>query len=271
MRLLRPFAALLALSGLAVAQDPAPKPAAAPKPPRPQVSYSSVYTGGNEIAITFDDGPSRTETPRLLDMLAKRNIKATFYVLGQRVRDNPAIARRIVEEGHEIANHSWDHPNLSKLSEAAVRRQLQQTRDAVYAATGVRTKTFRPPYGAFTESQRQWAFREFGYKTILWSVDPLDWKRPGSGVITQRILAGTQAGGIVLAHDIHKMTVDAMPATLDGLKAKGFRFVTVAELLDMEKPRPTPPPKPPTPPKPATSTTPAAAPATPPRAQPVAR
>ncbi len=259
MRLLRPFAALLALAGLAVAQTPAPKPAQppAPKPPRPQVTYTAIYTGGKEVAITFDDGPSRTETPRLLDMLAKRNIKATFFVLGERVRDNPAIARRIVEDGHEIANHSWNHPNLSKLPEAAVRRQLQDTRDAVRAATGVQTKVFRPPYGAFTENQRQWAFREFGYKTILWSVDPFDWKRPGAGVITQRILGGTQDGGIVLAHDIHKMTVDAMPATLDGLKAKGFRFVTVSELLAMEKPRPTPPPAPPKP-------------ATPPRAAPVA-
>jgi peptidoglycan/xylan/chitin deacetylase (PgdA/CDA1 family) len=95
-------------------------------------------------------------------------------------------------------------------------------------------RTMRPPYGGLLQNQRQLVHSEFGYPTILWSVDPLDWKRPGPSVVTSRILAGTNAGGIVLAHDLHSQTVDAMPATFDGLLRKGFKFVTVSQLIAMK-------------------------------------
>jgi hypothetical protein len=96
----------------------------------------------------------------------------------------------------------------------------------------------RPPYGAITKRQREWIEEKFGLSTILWSVDPLDWKRPGPSVVSRRILAGAQPGAIILSHDIHKPTVDAMPATFDALLAKGFKFVTVSELIAMNKPVP---------------------------------
>lgn len=217
-------------------------PSAPAKPAGPKVVYSSVHVDGPYIAMTFDDGPNPVQTPRLLEMLAKRNIKATFYVVGECVKEYPATLQQIVKEGHEIGNHSWSHPNLGKMSDAAVKEQLQSTHDLVLKTAGVPPKSLRPPYGSFSARQQQWANHEFGYKTILWSVDPFDWKKPGSNVITQRILSQTQNGGIILSHDIHKQTIDAMEATLDGLIAKGFKFVTVSELLAMEKPKAATPP-----------------------------
>lgn len=186
------------------------------------------------IAMTFDDGPHPKNTPRLLDILKARNIKATFYVIGENVQRYPEIARRIVSEGHEIANHTWTHANLTKLSDTALRKELVMTRDAIVSATGVLPRTMRPPYGALRQSQREMIFREFGYPTIMWAVDPQDWKRPGVSVVTSRILNSTRNGAIVLAHDLHAPTISAMPGTFDGLLNKGFRFVTVSQLLAMK-------------------------------------
>jgi len=204
------------------------------------ISYSRVLVSGNYIAMTFDDGPHPQNTPRLLDMLRERNIKATFYVIGQSVNLYPGVVRRTVAEGHEIGNHSNTHRLLSKLSDEELKLDLSRCRDAVARAAGVIPRTLRPPYGGLLQRQRELVHAEFGYPTILWSVDPLDWKRPGSSVITSRILGGTTAGGIVLAHDLHAQTVDAMPATLDGLLSRGFKFVTVSQLIAMKKEAPAP-------------------------------
>lgn len=198
------------------------------------VTFTRVPINEPYIAMTFDDGPHSSNTPRLLDMLRQRNIKATFYVVGRNVDMYPAITRRIVAEGHEIGNHTWSHPNLTKLSNEGVRNELLKTKAAIGRAAGVQPRTMRPPYGALRQDQRAWILEEFGYPTILWSVDPLDWKKPGPSVVTSRILGATSNGGIVLAHDLHSQTVDAMPATLDGLLRKGFKFVTVSQLLAMQ-------------------------------------
>ncbi len=198
------------------------------------VSFSRVAVAGKYIALTFDDGPHPQNTPRLLDILAKRNVKATFYVIGRSVNLHPGVLRRTVAEGHEIGNHSQTHRLLSKLSNAEVRKEMQRCEDAIGKASGVRPRTMRPPYGGLLQNQRSMIHEEFGYPTILWSVDPLDWKRPGPSVVTQRILSGTDAGGIVLAHDLHSQTVDAMPATVDGLLKRGFKFVTVSQLIAMQ-------------------------------------
>ncbi len=197
------------------------------------ITHTRVLVSGNYIAMTFDDGPHPQNTPRLLDMLRARNIKATFYVIGRSVDLYPQIVRRTVAEGHEIGNHTYTHRLLSKLSDSEVRSDLSRCRDSVAKAAGVRMRTMRPPYGGLLQRQREMVHSEFGYPTILWSVDPLDWKRPGPSVVTSRILSGTTAGGIVLAHDLHSQTVDAMPATFDGLLRKGFKFVTVSQLLAM--------------------------------------
>ena len=198
------------------------------------ISFSRVMVSGNYIAMTFDDGPQPQNTPRLLDMLRARNIKATFYVIGRSVDQYPQIVRRTVAEGHEIGNHSYTHRLLSKLSENEIRSDLRNCENAIERAAGVKPPTMRPPYGGLLQRQREIVHAEFGYPTILWSVDPLDWKRPGASVVSSRILAGASAGGIVLAHDLHAQTVDAMPATLDTLLNRGYKFVTVSQLLAMK-------------------------------------
>src|SRR5215467_406908 len=236
-----------------------------PAPPKePPITFNSVHVDGPYIAMTFDDGPSATLTPKLLDILAAHHIKATFFVLGEMVAEHPEILARAAREGHEIASHSWSHPNLGKMSQENVRSQLQRTDDIIKNATGGRPTSFRPPYGSITERQKRWIHDEFGYNIILWDVDPLDWKRPGPAVVRNRILKETRPGSIVLSHDIHPGTIEAMPSTFDELEAKGFKFVTVSELIDMATPvtpHPKAEPADKTTAKPAPSVTPVSSPA----------
>src|SRR5678810_671717 len=116
-------------------------------PEEPGITFNSVHVDGPYIAMTFDDGPSATLTPKLLDILAAHNIKATFFVLGEMVAEHPEILARAAREGHEIASHSWSHPNLAKMSQEGVRSQLQRTDDEIKTAAGKRPTLFRPPYG----------------------------------------------------------------------------------------------------------------------------
>jgi len=202
------------------------------------ITFSSVHVDGPYIAMTFDDGPSATLTPKLLDLLAAHHIKATFFVIGENVAEHPEVVARAAREGHEIGNHSWSHPNFGKMSDESVRRQLWQTDDAIKNATGKRPTLMRPPYGSITAREKHWIHDELGYQIILWDVDPYDWKRPGPAVVRNRILKETQPGSIVLSHDIHPGTIEAMPSTFETLEAKGFKFVTVSELIRMATPRP---------------------------------
>src|SRR5213596_947914 len=214
-------------------------------PAESSITFSSVHVDGPYIAITFDDGPSATLTPKLLDLLAAHHIKTTFFVIGENVAEHPDIVARAAREGHEIGNHSWSHPNFAKMSEEGVRSQLRRTDDAIKSATGFRPTLLRPPYGSITAREKRWIHGECGYQIILWYVDPYDWKRPGPAVVRSRILKETQPGSIVLSHDIHPGTIEAMPSTFDALEAKGFKFVTVSELIRMAVPkasRPSPQP-----------------------------
>ena len=198
-------------------------------------TYTRVSTGRKVVAITFDDGPHPENTPRLLDMLKERRIKATFYVVGNMVKYSPQLIRRMIAEGHEIGNHTVTHGNLARMSDDALRKELQAAHDQIIAETGVTPRTMLPPGGAIKKSQKELMLREFGYPTILWSVDPEDWKRPGPAVVTSRLVNGASPGGILLVHDLHKPTVDAMPSTLDQLLAQGYEFVTVTELIELDE------------------------------------
>jgi peptidoglycan/xylan/chitin deacetylase (PgdA/CDA1 family) len=203
-------------------------------------SYSFVHVDGPYIAITFDDGPSPVLTPRLLDILKEKGVKATFFVVGENAQNHPDILARAVAEGHEIGNHSWSHPQLSKISEARLQEEISNTSDAIFKATGKKPALLRPPYGAVNHHVRQVIQDQYRMKIIFWSVDPLDWKRPGATAVSQRILAGAKPGAIILSHDIHAGTVDAMAATINSLLEKGYRFVTVSELIEMESNNPAP-------------------------------
>lgn len=221
----------------ALTSRPQNPPSTMPKvpPPGARVSYSSVHTDQMVLAMTFDDGPHPTHTPRLLDMLKARNIKATFFLIGKSAKAYPHIVRRILEEGHEIGNHTYTHCSLTSRSDSQIRNELKQGDDAVFAAAGYRPHVVRPPYGAINQRIKDLMFTEFGYATIMWSVDPQDWRRPGVSVVTSRLVNGAHKGAILLAHDIHGPTIEAMPSTFDQLLAKGYQFVTISQLMNIEK------------------------------------
>jgi peptidoglycan/xylan/chitin deacetylase (PgdA/CDA1 family) len=218
-------------------QTPAPDSGTATK----RSSYNSCYVEGPYIALTFDDGPHATLTPKLLDILKEKGIKVTFFVLGECVAANPAVLQRAAAEGHEIGNHSWDHKAFPKIGAAGVTSEINQTNAAIENAIGKKPALVRPPYGATNATITKRLNEEFGLKVIMWDVDPLDWKNRNSAHVQSEILKGTKAGSIVLSHDIHPTTVAAMSDTIDALKAKGFKFVTVSELLAMDRPQPAAP------------------------------
>ena len=197
--------------------------------------FHSATINTPHLALTFDDGPHGSLTPRLLETLGKKEVKATFYVIGRNVESHPDIARRIVAEGHEIANHTWSHPSLSGLSAERVADELRRTHEIVLEVTGVRMTNLRPPYGAFNDRVRQVAFDGHGYDTIMWSVDPQDWKFRNSARVTRELVSGAAPGAVLLCHDIHKTTIAAIPPVLDQLLARDFCFVTVAQLMAMDK------------------------------------
>ena len=213
----------------------------APRPPRAPASYNSVETSRPVLALTFDDGPHPELTPQLLDILRAEGIRATFYVIGRNVETYPDIARRIVSEGHEIANHTWSHPALPGVGAARLNKEIAQTSEVIQRVTGRRPTNMRPPYGAINERVRQSLYKDHGLDVIMWSVDPLDWRRPGAQVVRQRLVDGAAPGGILLAHDIHPGTIEAMPGTIRDLKARGYGFATVSQLLALQehsRPRP---------------------------------
>ena len=190
--------------------------------------------GENLCVLTFDDGPSRN-TPYLLDMLKSYGIKATFFLLGSQISYHKAIVRRMDEEGHEIGNHSWSHPNLRKLTAEEQASQLGET-DALLRSLGVTPFYMRPPYGAFDERTVRIA-RDLGLDIILWSLDSNDWKKLPADYAKLPSTRGTvyEDGGlrgVFLFHDTHKSTVDDFPRIVAHLKAGGCdRFVTIGEYL----------------------------------------
>lgn len=199
------------------------------------VRYSSVKTDEKVLAMTFDDGPHRTITPQLLDYLKSKNIQCTFFVVGPNVQAYPDIIQRMVADGHEIANHTWSHPILTSCSDAKIRSELQRTEDIIIKVAGVRPRLMRPPGGGMNKRIEAMIYQEFGYSDIFWSVDPQDWRRPGIATVTSRLVAGAHPGAIMLAHDIHPPTLPAVKDAFEQLLAQGYRFVTVSQLLNLEK------------------------------------
>ncbi len=196
-----------------------------------QATITRMRTARPVVAMTFDDGPHASLTPQLLDILLERQIRATFFVIGSRVAPHARILRRIAAEGHEIGNHTWSHPSLSALGDAGILTELDLTTRAVHEAVGRPPVVMRPPYGNLTGRQRLMVHAERNLPTVLWSIDPEDWRRPGAAIVASRIVTASHPGGIVLAHDIQIGTVRAMPATLDALIARGYEFVTISELI----------------------------------------
>ena len=179
------------------------------------------------VALTFDDGPS-VFTEGLLDILKEHDVKATFFILGSRARIQSETVQRTFAEGHEIGNHTWDHPLLTDagLSDEHIRWQVAQTDEIITQIIGEPSVHLRPPYGAYNDRVLEIA----GIPFIFWSVDPLDWRDRDAEIVAARIV-DAPPGAIILAHDIHESTVDAVPAIIVALKNRGIHFVTVTKLF----------------------------------------
>ena len=192
--------------------------------------YKAYYEKKNRkvVALTFDDGPNPATTNQALDTLSKYGIKATFFVLGKNVSGNEEILKRMKSDGHVIGNHSWSHPVLSKLSLDEAKKQITDTEDALTKVLGSSSKLMRPPYGAITDDIRNSLDLSF----IMWDVDSLDWKSKNEASILTEIQREVKNGSIILMHDIHAETVNALPKVIDYLKGQGYDFVTIPDLLD---------------------------------------
>ena len=192
--------------------------------------YKAYYEKKNQkvVALTFDDGPNPATTNQALDTLSKYGIKATFFVLGKNISGNEEILKRMKADGHVIGNHSWSHPVLSKLSLDEAKKQITDTEDALTKVLGSSSKLMRPPYGAITDDIRNSLDLSF----IMWDVDSLDWKSKNEASILTEIQRQVRNGSIILMHDIHAETVNALPKIIDYLKEQGYHFVTVPEMLN---------------------------------------
>jgi peptidoglycan/xylan/chitin deacetylase (PgdA/CDA1 family) len=203
------------------------------------------------VALTYDDGPNPPYTDQIVEYLHSQNVRATFFVVGIAVQAHPESVRREVEYGDVVGNHTWDHAHLVLLSRAHVERELTSTADEIQHVAGVRPTLFRPPFGArdFTIIQ---VAHQLGYQVIMWSVPlPADWARPAPDVIASRVLKYVKDGSIIVLHDGNrgkgadrKNTVEATKLIVTALKAKGYTFVTVPDLVKMGFAEATPAPGP---------------------------
>ena len=180
------------------------------------------------IALTFDDGPRRSTTTELLDGLAQRGVKATFFLIGAQVEANRDVVRRMDREGHQIGIHTYDHVKLTDLSKTDFDAQVEKTRAELVATLDHNDFLLRPPYGMLDDSVKAWA----GCPIILWSIDPEDWSDQNADRVVQEVVSQARDGGIILMHDIFPESVDAALRIVDALHAQGYYFCTIEELFD---------------------------------------
>ena len=167
--------------------------------------------------------------PQMLDIFREKGIKISFFIGGEWANDNPELLRKMVSEGHELGNHGYYHKHHSQLNSDENRREISQTEDMIKELTGIKTDLFAPPYGEFNDATLE-AAESLGYKTIMWSIDTIDWRREGAQVITNRVLKNPHNGAIILMHPVED-TVEALPIIIDELKDRGFEIGKVSDLL----------------------------------------
>ncbi|MFF8958805.1 polysaccharide deacetylase family protein [Streptomyces sp. NPDC014894] len=189
------------------------------------------------IALTFDAGPGK-DTPELLDHLKKEKVPATFFLLGRKhIVKYPKVVKRLSDEGHEVANHTWTHKRLDRLKPDGIREELERTQVAIEKITGTRPTLMRPPQGRINDDVTA-VSKELGLAQILWSATAKDFSTNDSALIEKRILKQASRDGIILLHDIYDGTVPAVPGIVAELKSRGYTFVTVSQLLAPAKPVP---------------------------------
>jgi len=195
-------------------------------------TYYMAHTQEKVVALTFDDGPDPTDTPDVLDILKEKKVCATFFVLGQAAQSNPYLLKRLVNEGHEIGNHSFNHDYQQR----RLVEEMNQTDKEVFAATGTHTYFYRPPGGFLSKSQLE-IIKGNGHVVALWSVDSKDWRNPGIKQIVDNVMKHVFPGAIILMHDggYHRtQTVKALGPIIDALRERGYRLVTLSELKTMD-------------------------------------
>ncbi|MCM3712568.1 polysaccharide deacetylase family protein [Halalkalibacter oceani] len=207
--------------------------------PAPFHSIGKVNTEEKLVALTFDDGPDNIYTPQILDILKEKKAVATFFLVGKEIQTHQDMVRRIVQEGHGLGNHTWQHPNLETLWTEKVREEIKETQLAMEAAVGRQPDLFRPPYGSITKADMA-LLHEIGLRNILWSVDTLDWSGLTADDILLIVHENISKGGIILQHSFgskeHVLdgTIEALPKIIDELREEGYTFVTVQTLLEAD-------------------------------------
>lgn len=210
--------------------DSSPKIAIAPMSRHVRITKRD-HGGKMLIALTFDDGPSGVTTPTLLNILRDEDVPATFFMLGSMARNNPDLVKRVRDEGHEIASHTMYHQNLSRLSSDAVKADVSEANSVFQDILGSTPALTRPPYGSTNDTVRA----DINTPLILWSVDTLDWKNKNPDTILSITMSEVRDGAIILLHDIHPTSVDAVPALISNLRSAGYEFTTVSELAKIRK------------------------------------
>ncbi|SFS96395.1 polysaccharide deacetylase family protein [Marininema halotolerans] len=190
---------------------------------------------GKKIALTFDDGPHPVHTPRLLKTLKKHHVKATFFVVGKNVEKHPQLTRQIRKEGHEIANHTYSHPRVNRLTLKKLEEEIEKGKKAVYETTGKKTNLVRTPGGYYNDMVIK-ATKETKHQLILWSwdQDTNDWQRRSTHRIVRQVISGASNGDIVLFHDSEPRAAIALNYIIPTLKKRGYQFVSVSELMKEE-------------------------------------
>lgn len=190
----------------------------------------SASSNGKYVALTFDDGPHPSVTSAVLNHLDDFDAKATFFVLGSQAAYYPDLVRHTAAAGHEIANHTMNHIDLSITGAEQIRSEISQAEEIIKEATDQPIRLFRPPYGARNDSVDQ-IIAEEGYTSVLWSVDSLDWKSRDAEAIYDKVMSNTENGSIILLHDIHEATAEALPMILESLSEQGYEMITVSEFM----------------------------------------
>ncbi|MGC1646131.1 MAG: polysaccharide deacetylase family protein [Candidatus Sulfotelmatobacter sp.] len=201
-------------------------------------TFTGLARGTKQLALTYDDGPNDPHTLRLLEVLAKHNVRATFFLIGRYVRQRPELAREVVKAGHVVGNHTFTHPLLTLKSAAEVRQELCDCRSALQDAVGEHSNLFRPPFGGRRPAVLRVA-RELGLEPVMWNVTGYDWNAPPSAVIERKVSRQICGGDVILLHDGgHKQlgadrsqTVAATDHLISRYKSEGYEFVTIPQML----------------------------------------
>ena len=183
------------------------------------------------IALTFDDGPNKTITPKILTLLEQYDIHATFCLVGNRIAGKEEIVKTIISNGNEIANHTWAHAKLTQMSPGAAKESIEKTNQLVYSLTGFSIKFIRPPYGSENDSIREIA-KELDMSIIKWSIDSEDWNSKDTQLIIDMCISNAEDGKIILCHDMYESTYEAMQYLIPYLIEQGYQFVTLSELFE---------------------------------------